>query len=267
MERREFQYKGAKLVYHTTGTGPLVVLLHGFGEDSSVWKNQFNLFPNHQLIVPDLPGSGESELIDGMSMEGMAEAVKEIISALGKRGAILIGHSMGGYITLAIAEKYPEAVNAFGLFHSTAFADSEERKEKRRKAIEAIKNDGPQEFLKTFIPTLYAPDASGERAKWIDKHMAQERNANGGTLVSYHEAMMERPDRTAVLRESKVPVLFVMGKHDTAIPLEDGLKQCHLPQTAYIHLLQHSGHMGMVEEAAETNKILAHFVKTVKNIA
>ena len=79
MQTKTFEYKGRKLSYRMKGEGPLLVLLHGFGEDGNVWKAQFDIFPNHQLVIPDLPGSGQSEMIDDMSMEGMADAVKALI--------------------------------------------------------------------------------------------------------------------------------------------------------------------------------------------
>ncbi|HEY0042602.1 MAG TPA: alpha/beta hydrolase, partial [Flavisolibacter sp.] len=179
-------------------------------------------------------------------------------------GAVLIGHSMGGYVTLAFAEKYPTALNAFGLFHSTAFADSEEKKETRRKGIAFIEEHGAYEFLKTATSNLYAPVTKAEKGQLIDEHLKTVRNADGAALVTYYQSMIKRPDRTAVLKNSRVPVLFVMGRHDNAVPLSDGLKQCHLPQLSYIELLEHAGHMGMVEEAEQTNAILNMFMKSLE---
>ena len=270
MQTKEFDYKGKKIFYRTAGKGPLVVLLHGFGEDGTVWKNQFDAFPGCQLLIPDLPGSGQSEAIDDTSMEGLAEAIKGLIDATGSgvnSRCAVIGHSMGGYVTLAFAEKYPQTLNGFGLFHSTAFADSETKKEGRRKGIAAIKQNGAKAFLKTFVPNLYGPVTKEKNPALIDEHLNAVRNFSAESLVKYFEAMMQRPDRTAVLKESGVPVLFVMGEHDAAVPLEDGLKQCHLPQLAYVHLLQAAGHMGMIEEAEKANEILIEFINAVETIA
>ncbi|MDB5206909.1 MAG: alpha/beta hydrolase [Flavisolibacter sp.] len=266
MQVKELNYKGKKLVYRTRGEGPVVVLLHGFGEDGTIWTAQFDLFPNHQLIIPDLPGTGSSEIIEDMSMEGLAEAMKAIItdSSGGSVAVIMIGHSMGGYVALAFAEKFPDLLNGFGLFHSTAFADSEEKKETRRNGINFIQKHSGPGFLKTTIPNLYAPATKEDRPHLIEEQMAGVNNFSGEALVSYYKAMMNRPDRTQVLRNSKVPVLFVMGRHDAAVPLEDGLKQCHLPQLSYIHILENSGHNGMIEEAAESNKILSDFITTIE---
>src|SRR5690348_5826347 len=145
MQEKEITHKGKKIFYRSIGEGPLVVLLHGVPFDGNLWINQFSLSENYKLVIPDLPGSGKSEMIDDMSMEGMAECVKELIvhetaSLFFKSGephsVVVIGHSMGGYITLALAEKYPELLNGFGLFHSTAYADTEERKQTRKKTID-----------------------------------------------------------------------------------------------------------------------------------
>ena len=269
MQVKEFNYKGHKLSYQTKGNGPLVVLLHGFGEDGTVWKNQYDIFPGHQVIIPHLPGSGKSDMIDEMSMEGMADAIKELADSLLSKSQrlTLIGHSMGGYIALAFAEKYPALLNAFGLFHSTAFADNEEKKSTRQKGIQFIREHGAYEFLKTAIPNLYAPEKKQAKQQLIEEHLVTVRNSTAESLVNYYEAMMHRPDRTEVLKNSHVPVLFVFGKYDTAVPLAEGLKLCSMPQLSYIHVLENSGHMGMIEEDMESNKILSQFVTTIETIA
>jgi pimeloyl-ACP methyl ester carboxylesterase len=236
---KQLLYEGKKIVYRVTGTGKPVLLIHGFGEDAAVWKNQVALEPevsllngNFKFIVPDLPGSGRSEMIGDMSMEGMAEVIKKMVEVetdgFGK-GCVVIGHSMGGYITMAFAEKYPDQLSAFGLFHSSAFADSEEKKATRRKGIAFINEHGAFEFLKTTAPNLFSPQTKEERGDLIDEQVAAGHNFSAPALVSYYEAMIKRPDRTAILEKTTVPVLFIMGKYDNAVPVEDGLKQCHLP--------------------------------------
>src|SRR5688572_27951543 len=105
---KELIYQNKKIVYQSIGDGKPVILIHGFGEDATVWRNQIPFLQNKfRLIIPDLPGSGRSELIDDMSMEGMAEVFHEIIHAENIESCPVIGHSMGGYITLALLEEYP----------------------------------------------------------------------------------------------------------------------------------------------------------------
>lgn len=252
---------GKEIHYRITGKGPHVMLVHGFGETGDVWKNQVAFLENkYRLIVPDLPGSGASEMIADRSMEGMAEVVKKIMEIEDWKEMVLIGHSMGGYITLAFAEKYPESLRGFGLFHSTAYADSEEKKAVRRKGIEFIRSNGPFEFLKTTTPNLFSPSTRSENQAIITSFLQDLNNFSEESLVSYYEAMMRRPDRTAILTNSKVPVLFILGEFDNAVPLEDGLKLCSLPEKAYIHIFRKSGHMGMIEEADYSNKILENYL-------
>lgn len=263
---KQILYQGKKIFYRLTGSGKPVILVHGFGEDGEVWNNQVEyLKDKFQLIVPDLPGSGQSEMIEDMSMEGMAEVLKKILDNENispgdkNHGIILVGHSMGGYITLAFVEKYGAYLTAFALFHSTAYPDSEEKKATRRKGIAFIKEHGASEFLKNTTPNLFSPISKSENQALIEDFIQGLNNFSNESLVSYYEAMMERPDRAAILTKSKIPVLFVMGQFDTAIPLEDGLKLCSLPEISYIHNLRKSGHMGMLEEADFSNELLADF--------
>jgi pimeloyl-ACP methyl ester carboxylesterase len=250
--------------YSVTGKGKPVMLVHGFGETADVWKQQVDyLENNYTLIVPDLPGSGRSAIIDDMSMEGMAEVLNSILETEGWKRVALIGHSMGGYITLAFAAKFPGLLNSFGLFHSTAYADSAEKIANRQKGIAFIKEHGAFEFLTTATPKLFSPKTLAERPKLVDEQIAGLSNFSGTALVLYYQSMIERPDRTEVLRKATVPVLFVAGKYDTAIPVEDILAQCHLPEKSYIHLLQESGHMGMLEETDKTNRVLEAFLPDI----
>ena len=212
------------------------------------------------MIVPDLPGSGQSAMIDDMSIEGMAEVIHAIIHEENIDTCPVIGHSMGGYITLALMENYWNHVSGFGLFHSSAFADNEEKKVTRHKAIEFIQQNGAYEFLKTAIPNLFADQSKTIFKTSIDELIEKGNNFSPQSLVSYYEAMINRPDRTDILRNTTVPVLFMMGKYDKAVPLEDVLKQCHLPEKSYIHILQNTGHMGMLEETEKSNQFLEKFL-------
>jgi pimeloyl-ACP methyl ester carboxylesterase len=259
-------YQSSKIFYRIIGNGKPVVLLHGFGEDGAIWQNQIDFLKNHfQLIIPDLPGSGKSEMITDMSIEGMANLIKEILivellkSPLqGAEGAFIIGHSMGGYITLAVAEKYPHLLKGFGLFHSSAFADSDEKKATRLKAIEFIKNNGAYEFLKTSIPGLFIqPEGYQPCINLVEnaKHFTAE------TIIQYYQAMIARPDRTKVLKNFAGPILFIIGEHDKAIPFEQSIQQCYLPAQSHIHILRNSAHMGMWEEAEKVNMALLQFLQ------
>ena len=258
-------YQGKNLSYQIFGSGPTVVLLHGFGEDGNVWKNQISfLEPSFHLIIPHLPGSGSSDITDDKSMDGLAESIYFILKEEGIEQCTMIGHSMGGYVTLAFTEKYSSLLDSFGLFHSTAFADSEEKKLSRKKGIQNIEENGASSFLNDFVPNLYGPSTKIVNQIIIDDHLKDVSYFTKAALRSYFQSMMVRPDRTNVLKQNKIPVLFVLGRNDAAIPFNDVLRLASMPDIAYIHILEESGHMGMIEEPELTRSILNNFLlKTI----
>lgn len=262
--KKQIELAGKNIFYQVIGKGKPVMLVHGYGEAGEVWTNQVSfLKENYHLIVPDLPGSGQSDLIEDMSMEALAEVLKAIVDKEVKpEGApiSMIGHSMGGYISLAFLEKYSSYLSAFGLFHSTAFADTEEKKDTRKKSIEFIGKHGSAEYLKSAIPNLFSEQTNEQNPGLITEFIRSTNNFSDKSLVSYLEAMMKRPDRAGLLKTTQLPILFVLGDFDNTIPLADGLKLAQLPEKSYIHILHRSGHMGMLEEEENSNQILKKYL-------
>ncbi len=267
MEGKYFEYQHNKIFYRSAGKGKTVVLLHGFGEDGGIWDKQIeSLKNNFHLIVPDIPGSGKSELIKDATIETYAGVIKTILDkevTMEENGVSIIGHSMGGYITLAFAEKYPQYLNSFGLFHSTAFADTEEKKLVRVKAIDFIKENKAPAFLKTSIPGLFAEGFTKTNAAAIEALIEKGENFCEEALIQYCNAMIARPDRISILKNFTKPILFIMGQYDNAIPLQSSLQQCYLPAVSHVYILTKSAHMGMWEETEKANGILMNFLSFV----
>lgn len=238
-----------------------LVLLHGFGETSAIWSAQQELAEECRLLTPDLPGTGGTPAPAAYSMESLAEAVKDHLDKEGVERCILVGHSMGGYVALAFAERWPDRLLGLGLFHSTAYADTEARMEMRRKGIDFMRRHGAAAFLKTSIPNLYGPLTRERRPGPLEKHLDEATDLQADALIGYYEAMIARPDRTAVLKEAQIPVLFVLGRHDNAVSLADGLSQCHLPRLSQVQLLEEAGHMGMRECPEQANEHLRTYVR------
>lgn len=256
-------YRSSPLHYREEGEGFPVLLLHGLAEDSALWEPQIaSLRKDYRLIIPDLPGSGLSPLPGGSepSIDELADAVKALCDKAGVGQCILIGHSMGGYITLAFAQKYPDRLRALGLFHSTAYADSEEKQAARRKSIDFIRKNGSPPFIRQSVPNLLAESTRekhpGIMKELIDRYSGFQPEA----LIYYLEAMIARPDRTSVLQRFAGPVLFIIGGHDNAVPLEHSLQQCHIPALSQVYILENAGHMGMLEDPSRSNRFLQSFI-------
>lgn len=253
-----------KLVYTAIGAGTPVVLLHGFGEDRAIWEHQINFLKEHcRLLIPDLPCTGNSVLLNtnDLTIEWMADAIYALLLKEKIDQCILLGHSMGGYITLAFAEKYPEKLLRFGLVHSTAYADSEEKKQTRQKSIDLIEHYGAYAFLKSTIPNLFGTAFKKESPEIVEELIEKGKDFTKICLQHYTKAMMLRSDKSAVLTNSSVPVLFIAGTEDLAAPLTDLQAQSQLPKKSYIEVLDGVAHMGMLEATQAMNQHLLGFIQ------
>ena len=266
---KQVSFRNKKIFYEVEGAGNPVMLLHGFAEDGRIWYYQVqNLKNNYRLIIPDLPGSEKSEMLEGVvTLSDYAEAVKVIadkeIDFGNEKQCTMIGHSMGGYITLAFAEKYPEYLNGMGLFHSSSFADDEQKKETRRKGIEFIKKNGPELFLRNTTPNLFSEKTKEEAPELIENLISLSKNFSGEALIQYYDAMINRPDRSEIVKSFKKPVLIIAGMHDNAVPIQSSLSQAYLGAVTHFHILKHSGHIGMWEEEAASTLCLENFLHTL----
>ncbi|MEO6832469.1 MAG: alpha/beta hydrolase [Chitinophagaceae bacterium] len=239
----------SKISYSRSGAGSPLMLLHGFPLDGNIWSEIVeNLSQNFTVLVPDLPGIGGSILDDkNTSIAELAEIVPAILEKEGLENCVLAGHSMGGYISLAVAALFPEKLKGLALLHSTANADTEVKKEARQKAIELIEKGGREAFIRVAISDLYTEDFRQENQHVIEAQTERSLAVPADTLVSFYKAMIARPDRKNVLQESVMPVLFVYGKEDSVIPYEPCLQQTLLPNVSFVKLYERCGHMSMKE--------------------
>ncbi len=265
MENRYLSYRHQQVAYRVCGTGHPLILLHGFGEDGNIWEQQVaTLQESNRIYVPDLPGTGlsasalaaESE----WTIEKFAHVIKEIALNEHLSTFTLLGHSMGGYITLAFAEAYPDMLQGFGLIHSSAYADNKEKIASRNKGIDFINEHGAVKFLEQMIPGLYGDQFKQLHGEEISRHVESMKEISDESLNSYYKAMMVRPDRTHILSEAQKPVLFIIGAEDKTVNLSDSLAQSHLPEESHVTLLENSAHMGMREETMKTTAAIKAYL-------
>lgn len=259
-------YKQGTLHYRKAGnTGPWVLLLHGLAEDRSIWNGIADAIAKKcRLLIPDLPGSGYSTVLQpqhaNASLDDLAQAVEAILQAELIDQCTLIGHSMGGYVALAAAERYPNRIMRLGLFQSTAYADSEEKKQMRFKAIRMVAEYGPETIFQETIANNFTREWKQNNPELLDELQSRCNQFSGNAAIQYYQMMASRPDRTRVLQEFKGPVLLVAGRQDQAVPINQALEQSLLPEVCWFYILENSAHMGMWEDGEAAVQIISAFI-------
>jgi pimeloyl-ACP methyl ester carboxylesterase len=181
-----------------------------------------------------------------------------VLDALDVNSCVMVGHSMGGYVTLEFAKQFPEMLNGMCLFHSHAAADTEEVKENRRRTIEMIKLNR-KGFIKQFIPDLFAEINVEQFAKEIDRLWKIADKMSGQSIIAALQGMMERSGKLDLLLNSTIPVLFIAGKEDMRIPVQNVLAQGILPRHSEVLVLADVGHMGFIEAKQQTIDMISCF--------
>ena len=194
------------------------------------------------------------------SIEDLADAIDAILLHENIARCRIMGHSMGGYITLAFAEKFPEKVQALALLHSTAYADAPERIQKRIQAIEFIERNGAAAFLQLSTPGLFAPEFRAVHPLILNSLTDSMKHVSAQTLIHFYRAMIARKNRMPVLQNLQVPVMLVAGEKDEIIPVASLIEQAKLAPKAYIHIIKSAAHMSMLETPDQLGAIFARFL-------
>lgn len=275
--QKTIRYKGQNIRYShiqpesktDNVPAPLTVMfVHGFPERGSIFQSQIAALSQHcALLIPDLPGSGDSPYNPDLhSIEDYADSLHAITATEQVTRLVMIGHSMGGYIALAFADKYPRNLLGLGLLHSTAYADSAEKKANRLKAIQTMKRYGGPAFLKSMIPTLFAPSFKAAHPAVIQELIREGNDFQTKALQQYYRMMLDRTDKTRLFSELPIPFLFISGTEDKAAPPGDLIAQSALPEIAMIEILDQAGHMGFIEKPGAVNRIVLDFLSLVQQL-
>ena len=234
--------------YEIKGSGPAIVLLHGFMESLEMWYPFLpSLCKDFSVVMIDLPGHGKSKtLSDTHSMELIAEKIKEILDKEGIKTSTMIGHSMGGYAALAFAKSYPQSLNGLALFHSHPDADTKDAQKNRERTINIIKQNKAG-FISEFIPSLYAENNIERLQSEIErqKEIAGQMAADG--IIAALRGMKDRDDSIDFIRQTRIPVLFIAGKQDSRIELKRLQELIMMPAHGEALILDDVAHMGFHE--------------------
>ena len=248
------------LYYEVKGSGKPVVLVHGFMENHKMWDFLPLDESEYQSILVDLPGHGlsDSEFVLH-SMEFMADEIMEVLNRTGIAEAYFVAHSMGGYVILALMQRYPDVVNGLTLFFSSPFADTEDKKMQRLRAVESAQND-LDAFINVGVPNLFNANLIQDLKDEIiiAKSWAKEAALQGITAAIL--GMRERPDRTDILLNTTIPVQVICGSFDSAVNTE--LVRKTLAGYPHISIKELPiGHMGHLEAPESCENLILQFLR------
>lgn len=243
---------GIEISYERRGAGTPLVLVHGFPLDHTLWNETASLLEgDFDLILPDLRGFGGSTTIETpYLMSDMADDLAALLDHFGIEKTALAGHSMGGYVALAFAKKYPQRVSGLALVSSQAAADATDRKEGRYKTAQDVAEKGVEVVADAMMPKL---SSNAEVQAFARESILRQGKAG---VIGALKAMAEREDSMPILSSFDFPVVLIHGDADALIPLEKAQEIKEALPDAKLVILQRAGHLPMMELPEETANAL-----------
>ena len=254
------EHKGIAVFYTDEGQGTPIVLLHGFLENSNMWhKLSPHITKTNRVITIDLLGHGQTGCLGYIhTMEDMADTVDAVLVKLKIEKALFIGHSMGGYVSLAYAEKYASNVIGICLANSTSHADSLERKLNRDRAIHGVKKNY-KTFVSMAVTNLFAENNRDKFKKEIETVKIEALKTPLQGIIAALEGMKIRPNRENALKNAKFKKLFIIGLNDTVIERDSLVNEAKKTNTNFVELS--GGHMSYIENETVFLQEIVHFIE------
>lgn len=244
------------LFYEEMGNGAIVTLLHGYPLDHSIWlETAEELKTKARVILPDLRGHGRSYSPAGKyAMQAMAADVVALLDELKIEKTVIGGHSMGGYVALAMARHFPERLSGLVLIASHAYADLPGKKEERLASIDRIIKEGPDAILSSMPAKLSYNNEIVEHCRSI------MISANPIGVMGVLAGMAERPDSMDILSGSNLPMMIIAGTSDQIVPLETSRSMAAGMARPWLVEISGSGHMPMLEQPTQVATALLDFI-------
>ncbi len=243
-------YKGATIHYSIEGSGTTLLFLHGYLESLEIWNTFTKRFTgSFRVICMDIPGHGKSGILGEVHEMGeMARVAAAVLDAENIDKAVVIGHSMGGYVTMEFVHLFSERTLGYCLFHSTCFADNDEKRENREREISLILCGKKSQIIRTNIPKAFA----GEHLESMEESVQRAIEIASGSpdegTVALLRGMMVRRDHSETLKRRQPPPMIIWGERDNYIGRKVFEKLVELAPHAFVTVLKRSGHLGFIEE-------------------
>ena len=253
------EHKSAKVFYSVLGEGNPIILIHGFLESSLMWSNlKTKLSANNQIITIDLLGHGQSDCLGYVhTMNDYAESILAVINHLNIDTFKLIGHSLGGYVSLSLAEQLPNKTEGLCLMNSTTEADSTERISIRQRAINSAKTHY-ESLVKMSISNLFYSDNREKYKNEIKLLKTEALKTPVQGYIAAQEGMKIREDKTAFFVEANFKKVIIAGEKDPVLDFET-LKQLSKDTNSEFVSLK-GGHMSQIEDLADLESALLQFI-------
>jgi len=251
-----------EIAYDDTGSGPAVVLIHGYPFNRSLWTEQVSaLADRYRVVALDLRGHGESEASTGAStMKLMAQDIAALMDELQIDRAVIGGLSMGGYVTLAFYQLFPERVEKLLLADTRAQADTDEAKATRADQVQQILADGMTGIVNAMLPKLLSPETVSKQPEIVKRVRDMMMHTTPEGAVGALRGMAEREDQTARLTQINVPTLIVVGKEDPITPVADSEKMHERIAGSQLVVIENASHVSNIEQPQQFNRALKDFL-------
>ena len=254
-------YKNAAIFYTDSGKGPAVVLIHGFLENTTMWNVIIpELSKRNRVIAIDLLGHGKSDCIGYThSMELFAETLEAVLKKVRIQKCVLVGHSLGGYVALAFAEKHPKRVKGLCLMNSTSNEDTADRKLLRTRANKMVHKNFSN-LVRMSFTNLFSEESRIVFKDQMKNALSEAMQTPIQGYIAGQEGMKLRPNRNHVLAENSFKKLIIMGKKDAVLDYKTSLEEVEKTNSKHVVLPQ--GHMSHIENLEKLILILKDFLKS-----
>jgi pimeloyl-ACP methyl ester carboxylesterase len=263
-QNKIYEYDGVAAAYSIHRTDkPYLILVHGYCCDRSVWHDVAqDLSDDFSIIIPDLFGYGDSAYSPRFSMKYVAGFIDALLEHESVEQVHYVGHSMGGYIGMEYLANYASRLTKMTMLNTHCFTDSTEKMTNREKTIGFLQKHGTQLYINEIYKSLFGKDFYEHHFDVIIAMKYRAKSYTVESLIASSRGMIDRLDHSNTLKESKIPIQFILGENDGLIPLRDFGVMCSFPDRAHIHIIPNMGHMGMLEQREVTTKHLMAFSST-----